>query len=151
MPLTSFGQNAKIFDRILGQVSASCQRQSDRNYPKVTFNKGFTSLSSKNIKAGEYAGLMLAYVIAWQTHAGKACYSARAGKEKHDEITEYIHQFEQLLACEAWMKDGKKELTTITGYRDTFVALKHIQMPQTCSYHCWFLTCSYHCWFEHWI
>ena len=117
------GQNAKVFDRILGQVSASCQRQSDRNYPKVTFNKGFTSLSSKNIKAGEYAGLMLAYVIAWQTHAGKACYSARAGEEKHDEITEYIHQFEQLLACEAWMKDGKKELTTITGYRDTFVAL----------------------------
>ena len=117
------GQNAKVFDSILGLVSMVCQHQSDRNFPKVTFNKGFTSLSNKNIKAGEYAGLMLAYVITWQTHAGKACYSLRAGKEKHDEITDYIHQFEQLLACEAWMKDGKKDLTTIASYKDTFIAL----------------------------
>ena len=93
-----------------------CQHQSDRDFPKVTFNKGFTSLSNKNIKAGEYAGLMLAYIITWQTHAGKACYSLRAGKEKHDEITDYIHQFKQLLACEAWMKDSKKDLTTIESY-----------------------------------
>merc|ERR1711894_725694 len=66
---------------------------------------------------------MLAYVITWQTHAGKGCFLRRAGNDKHDEITDFIHQFEQLLACEAWMKYGKKNLNTLPAYKETFVTL----------------------------
>ena len=69
----------------------------------------------KNIKAAECSGLMLACAIAWQKHAGKACYEMRAGKQKHDETTDCMHQFEQLLACEAWMKEGTKNLETIAS------------------------------------
>ena len=50
------------------------------------------------MKAAECAGLMLACVITWQTHAGKACFQRRAaGVDKHNKITDFIHQFEQLV------------------------------------------------------
>ena len=34
-----------------------------------------------------------------------------------------MHQFEQLLACEAWMKYGKKDLVSTPHYQNTFIAM----------------------------
>ena len=65
------GNNANSFDNVLGAVSRQCQHQSDRDMPLVTFPKGFSAMTKKSIKAAEYAGLMLAYVIAWETHGVK--------------------------------------------------------------------------------
>jgi hypothetical protein len=96
-------------DDLIGCLSSSFQRQSDRSMPRFSFPHGVTNLS--RITAEEVTGVVLLCTVAIRTQSflRKVCTtwngrSYTTHRELFDKCLEFAKLFEAMLSLESWME-----------------------------------------------
>ena len=112
---------AQLYDTLLHDINKCLGRQSDRDVPSTSTQKGFSSTA--NIPGHEYAGCLFVMLISFYTSRFQAIFrSARASKKQdaHDKtlsnpawVEDWKTLLSSLLEWHAWLKQPEIRRTSV--------------------------------------
>jgi Plavaka transposase len=109
------------YDRLCAEIGFLMKRRSERDLPRTSFPKGFTSGS--HLMANELPGCLLVMLLAFHTHrygeifANRRKYKQERGLGNKEHISDWVLLLTTLLQWHEWLKQDTISKTNIRRFR----------------------------------